>query len=78
VSGSGLLVASVNLLQEGLDEVTLFLGGGVDGGSSGGLGLGATTGGGPGTSEDRAESGHGEDVGADLLAGDLVVDDHLE
>ena len=43
-----------------LNEVTLFLGGGVDGRTSSSLGLGAAAGGGPGTSENRAEGGHGE------------------
>lgn len=43
-----------------LDEVTLFLGGGVDRRALGGLGLGTAAGGSPGASEDCAESSHGE------------------
>lgn len=43
-----------------LDEVTLFLGGGVDGGTSGGLGLGATAHGKVRAGEQGAEDSHGE------------------
>lgn len=43
-----------------LDEVTLFLGGGVDRGTGGGLGLGATAHGEVGTGKHGAENSHGE------------------
>lgn len=43
-----------------LNEVLLILGGSVDGGTLGGLGLLTTTSGQPGTGEDAAEGGHGE------------------
>ena len=43
-----------------LDEVTLFLRGGVDRGTGGGLGLGATAQGEVGTGKHGAEDSHGE------------------
>jgi hypothetical protein len=54
--------------QHILDEVALLLGRGVDGGTSGGLGLGATTHGEVGAGEHCAEDGHGELVGKKRLA----------
>lgn len=77
MTSGGLLLAAIDLLHEVLDEVLLILGGGVDGRTLSGLGLLTTGNGEPGTGEHAAEGGHGEDVGADLLAGDLVVDNHF-
>ena len=66
--GSGWARARRNSMHI-LDEVLLVLGGGVDGGTLGGLGLLTAAGSEPGTSEDAAEGGHGE-----LLRGEREPD----
>lgn len=69
------LLLSVYLVQEVLDELLLVLGRGLDGRSSLLL-LTTTASGEVDTTEQGAHDAHGEDVGTDLLAGNLVVDNH--
>lgn len=59
------------MVSDILDEVLLILGGSVDGGALGGLGLLTTGGGKVGTSEDAAEGSHGELLKRRRKAGQL-------
>lgn len=73
----GLVLLAADLFQELLDELLLILRRSHNGRTLLLLLL-TTTRGEPGSTENSSEGSHGQDVRADLLAGDLVVLDHCE